>query len=70
MTTTLPTPVLPGIEWELHRPAGGRPYACAYYGDGECVRLHGGPLLRWRIAAWTRRLERILAAHRVPAGAA
>lgn len=58
MTAVLPA-VGPGIGWEIHRPRHGRPAAVAYIGDVEIpgTRLHG-PLLHWRIALHSRRLNR------------
>lgn len=58
MTAALaPAPALrpAGIGWELHRTPRGRATAIGYWGGHETIRLTG-PLLRLRIAWWTRHL--------------
>lgn len=56
MTAALADP----LAWELHRPRGARTAtATGYWRDVECVQLTGPrPLLRLRVALWTRRLHR------------
>lgn len=57
MTTLAPPATAYGVEWELHRPRRGAATATAFYGPAECLTVRG-PLLRLRIAYWTRALRR------------